>query len=172
LRRRAGYRAVREALAVSLRRVERFRIVQVSIQHNHVHLVVEARNKRELGRGLQGFAISCARQINRRLGRRGSVFADRYHARALGSPREVRNALSYVLNNWRHHGEHDRGFDPYSSARAFDGWAIAWRPRIAPGVELLPTAVARSWLLATGWRRHRLISPTETPGRPDRDAAR
>src|SRR5262249_51577855 len=28
---------------------------------------------------------------------------DRYHARSLSTPREVRNALVYVLNNWRKH---------------------------------------------------------------------
>jgi hypothetical protein len=161
---------VRDALVVSLERLERFRIVHVSIQHNHIHLIVEAKDRRELGRGVQGFSISCARRLNGRLGRRGAVFADRYHARALGTPREVRHGLSYVLNNWRHHGE-DLGaaaspFDSYSTARAFDGWSIAWRRRIDPDSELLPTAVARSWALGTGWRRHRLISPNEIPGRP------
>jgi hypothetical protein len=82
----------------------------------------------------------------------------------------VRSALSYVLNNWRHHDEL-RGcagtpFDPYSSARAFDGWSIPWRRRIHEDSELLPTAIARTWVLRTGWKRHRLIAPTETPGEP------
>jgi putative transposase len=167
LRRRNGYRAVREALAVSLARLDRFRIVHVSIQQSHIHLVVEARNKQELARGVRAFSISCARQLNRRLARCGGVFADRYHAQVLATPRQVRNSLSYVLNNWRHHGE-DRGHvglvDAYSSALAFDGWATAWRRRISPGQELLPTAVARTWLLTKGWRRHRLVAPTEIPG--------
>jgi putative transposase len=170
LRRRAGYRAVRDALFVSLPRLERFRIVHVSIQATHIHLLVEASDKRQLGRGLQGFAISCARQLNRRLGRQGGVFADRYHARALRSPREVRNALGYVLNNWRHHREHlghGEVFDFYSSARAFDGWSIRRQRKLAGNPELLPTAVARTWLLTTGWRRHRLISPSQTPGAVD-----
>jgi REP-associated tyrosine transposase len=170
LRRRDGYRAVRDALGACLARIARFRVVHLSIQHNHIHMVVEASSREALARGMQAFSISCARQLNRRLGRRGPVFADRYHARALGTPREVRHALSYVLNNWRHHrgqGAQPRVFDPYSSAPAFDGWAIAWRPRLTAQSELLPTACARSWLLATGWRRHRLVSPREIPGPPD-----
>ena len=174
LRRRVGYRAVREALGVTLRRLDRFRIVHVSIQHNHLHLIVEARDRRVLGRGMQGFSISCARQINRRLGRRGGVFADRYHARALGTPREVRHGLNYVLNNWRHHQEAAGArspFDPYSSASAFAGWTFSPRRSLTRESELLPTAVARFWLLTSGWKRRSgnrehalLISPMETPG--------
>jgi REP element-mobilizing transposase RayT len=176
MRRRVGYRAVRDALAVSARRVERFRIVHVSIQHDHVHLLVEARDKRELARGMQSFSISCARQLNRRLGRRGGVFADRYHARAMTTPREVRNGICYVLNNWRHHREPERGergpWDPYSSARAFAGWTIQPSRHLDRDAELLPTAFARSWLLTTGWRRHRPIAPHETPGLDSRGGAK
>jgi REP element-mobilizing transposase RayT len=166
LRRRAAYRAVRHALAVTTRRMDRFRIVHVSIQHDHIHLIVEASDRVQLSRGMQGFSISCARQLNGRLGRRGPVFADRYHAAQLGSPRQVRSAFAYVLNNWRHHGaaRSDLGFDPYSSARAFDGWSREPERRLTPGEELLPTAFARSWLLTKGWRRHRRVDPDEVPG--------
>jgi hypothetical protein len=40
------------------------------------------------------------------MGRSGKVFHERYHARHLRSPRQVRNVLVYVLNNWRKHDEH------------------------------------------------------------------
>jgi REP element-mobilizing transposase RayT len=167
LRRRIGYLAVRDALEVSARRADRFRIVHVSIQRSELHLLVEAADKRELAHGLQSFSISCARQLNRHLGRSGGVFADRYRAQVLTTPKEVRQALSYVLNNWRRHGENEGGkrgpWDPYSSARAFDGWTTAWRGRIAVRSKPLPTSPAQTWLLTSGWRRHRLISPTETP---------
>ena len=43
---------------------------------------------------MQAFAITTARQINASTGRKhGQGFADRYHACALGSPRQVRNGL-------------------------------------------------------------------------------
>jgi hypothetical protein len=41
----------------------------------------------------------------------GRVFVDRYHAHALLTPREVRAALVYVLQNWAKHGDGGQ-FDP------------------------------------------------------------
>lgn len=167
MRRRAGFQAVRDALIVSHERSDRFRIVQVSIQQHRIHLVCEARNRRTLARGMQAFCISFARQLNRRLRRSGQVFVDRYQVRPMVTPREVRDGLRYILNNWRLHGEHRRTtahFDPYSSALTFDGWASAWRDRIPQGGQPLPTAEARSALLTTDWRRYGLIKPTEPPG--------
>jgi hypothetical protein len=40
-----------------------------------------------------------ARTVNRVLGRRGPVLADRYHQHVLRTPREARHALAYVLLN-------------------------------------------------------------------------
>jgi hypothetical protein len=46
------------------------------------------------------------------LGRGGAVWGDRFHARDLKTPREVRHALVYVLNNHRKHGvDRDRRVD-------------------------------------------------------------
>src|SRR5215475_11029926 len=44
LRRRCVYKAIREATLTTARR-EDFRICHVSIQNNHVHMLVEANNK-------------------------------------------------------------------------------------------------------------------------------
>jgi len=102
------------------------------------------------------------------------VFADRYHATVLGSPRQVRNTLAYVMNNWRKHGEHHKPIaarwtkDPFSTALAFDGWtelagkrpANPYSGRYAP----LPVQEPVTWLLRIGWRRHGSISLTEVPG--------
>jgi hypothetical protein len=44
-----------------------------------------------------------ARAVNGHLGLNGKLFADRYHARALKTPRTVRLALRYVLLNFRKH---------------------------------------------------------------------
>ena len=104
----------------------------------------------------------------RALGRSGRLFEDRYHDVHLASPRQVRAALCYVLNNARRHGERLEarygGIDPFSSAWYFDGWADeGWRQAVGPPGGAPPVAPATHWLLTTGWRRHRLISPTEVP---------
>jgi REP element-mobilizing transposase RayT len=73
-----------------------FRVIQFSAQNDHLHLIVEADDGRALSNGVRGLAIRLARTVNRVLDRRGQVWADRYHARALTTPREVRNALVYA----------------------------------------------------------------------------
>jgi REP element-mobilizing transposase RayT len=168
---------------------ERFRNLHYSVQRDHVHLIVEASDKRALSTGVQSIAIRVARYVNDLLGRRGPLWADRWHGHALKTPREVRNALSYVLNNFKKHagqriGGHLRvkpvapGIDPCSSGEWFDGWR-EWQPssgtpppfvlrarrRADTGPEATERVVAkpRSWLAAVGWRRHGLIQLDEKP---------
>jgi hypothetical protein len=100
-----------------------FRLLHFSVQSNHVHLLVEARDKAHLTKGMRGLAIRTALAVNRALDRRGRVWCDRYHARALKTPREVRHGLVYVLANWKKHTP-ARGFDPCSSPWWFDGWKV------------------------------------------------
>src|SRR5262245_24345288 len=144
-----------------------FRICQFSIQGNHVHLVCEASSADRLARGIQGWSVRVARGINRKVGRRGQLFFDRYHATAITTPSQMRNTLCYVLQNARRHGaELDRrwhGVDPFSSAWWFDGWdSERWRLGLVSADEP-PVAPAKTWLLTTGWRRRGLIGVTEVP---------
>lgn len=168
LRSEAILHEVRRALAKGK---ERFgmRVVHYSVQDDHVHLVVEAADRRALTRGMRGLDVRLARGVNRAVGRTGRVLGDRYHARALRSPREVRNALAYVLLNWRKHSRSRRdAWDLASSGPVFDGWRGA-----DPGERLSPAlleriaetrAAPRLWLLRVGWRRAGLIAPVEIPG--------
>ena len=147
----------------------RLRLVHFSVQRDHVHLIVETENKSALSRGAQGLAVRIARALNRLMGRTGKVFADRYHARVLRTPRQTRNAIRYVLGNARKHGIAlpARGVDPCSSAAAFDGWA----GDIVTSSHELARAAAdavvhpSSWLLRIGWRRGGgLLDPDHRPG--------
>jgi hypothetical protein len=79
----------------------------------------------------------------------------------LPTPREVRNALVYVLANFKKHVRNAKGMDPRSSARWFDGWR---RPIVDPE-KPSPVARARTWLARVGWRRHGLIHVAEGPRR-------
>jgi putative transposase len=115
LRQDRAFSAVRSALCASSRRG--FRVIHFSVQRDHLHLLVEADTPVRFTRGLQGLAIRVAKAVNRVLGRHGRVWADRFHTRLLRTPREVRNALVYVLNNWRKHLRGSRGLDARFSAR-------------------------------------------------------
>ena len=160
---------VRRLRANLTRAKERFgaRVVHYSIQRDHLHLIVEADDRRALSRAMRGLGVRVARGVNGVLGCEGRVIADRYHAGALGTPREVRNALRYVLLNARRHGR-DALFDRASSAAAFDGWSRGDPSAVLPEEELraIRASVARprTWLSMVGWRRHGALDPTARPG--------
>jgi REP element-mobilizing transposase RayT len=147
---------------------EGFRVCHYSVQAHHIHLIVEAKDQPALSRGMQGLMIRMARGLNRVQGRCGKVFADRYFARILRTPREVRNCVAYVLNNTQRHrfgkgpGLRKVEFDPYSSAAAFDGWR---EELLRSPVDSQSAVVARpqTWLLNRGWRRHGLLIPAYVP---------
>jgi REP element-mobilizing transposase RayT len=167
LRNGRHYKVVHAALGAGAER-RGFRLVHYSVQRDHLHLIVEADDRRALARGMQGLNIRIARRLNRALKRSGPVLADRYHARVLGSPTEVRRALLYVLNNARHHAAQGRAtypqswIDPFSSAADFDGWS---RPVFAADETLERcTAAPRSSVLRGGWRRAGLLDPAAVPG--------
>jgi REP element-mobilizing transposase RayT len=166
LRRRDCYRLVYRVFCFACRR-DGFRICHYSVQGNHLHLICEAADERALSKGMQGFGIRLARAVNKRCGRQGAVFSGRYDARAITTPRQMRNVLCYVLNNDRRHNE-DFGpdgvrgsADPCSSALYFDGWDRA--PGVGPPGAALPVAPAQTWLLGVGWRRYGAIGVEEVP---------
>ena len=178
MRRRSMYKAMRDASIIAALRA-RFRIVHISIQRTHVHLLAEAEDQIALARGMQGFQISAARNINTALGtdkyrrRRGPVFADRYHVEVITSPKQARHTLLYVLNNWRRHREDQAGLpstwlvDPFSSGIMFPDWKeledkdVMWpvRETYDPLMVFRP----RSWLLREGWKIHGPISARDVP---------
>ena len=148
-----------------------FRIAEFNVLQNHLHLVVEAAGKEALQLGMQGFEIRLARRLNSATKRSGKLFAQRYHARALTTPTQVRNTLRYVLLNRRHHAAEKYAarnwIDPWSSAAWFDGWSKpivvdSWWKRELVGTEA-PTRRATTWLLTTGWKRLGLIDYDDRP---------
>jgi hypothetical protein len=134
-------------------------------------------DRRSLTRGIQGLSIRLAKAVNRRLQRHGKVFADRYHARALRTPREARLALRYVLTNTKKHSLGTAGVPPgfvdgRSSAPWFDGWnrpcelafVSNWAGALEPkGRDEVPIMSARTWLLRIGWRREGPLDVDDGP---------
>lgn len=86
LRKRHIYKALRKALMRALARND-FRVVHISIQGTHVHLLAEADNRLALARGMKAFEISAAKHINAALPRdargarrRGTIRCDEVRA--------------------------------------------------------------------------------------------
>jgi len=136
------YAVVREALRDGRQRLG-VRLIHFSVQSNHLHLMVEAAGAVALGRGMKGLAVRLARRLNRLLGRRGQVFADRFHAHVLRSPREVRNALGYVVHNYPRHLERDGYVMPLGQRDLLS--SALWLT--APPPEGAPVVAAQTWLL-------------------------
>jgi len=179
LRTRFMFPTLRDAIAKANRQLPAaFRVCEFSVQEDHIHLLVEAATPGALSRGMRGLALRMALAINRLLFRRGPVFADRWHGRLLTRPREVRNALVYVLANYRKHRGASCGevgaWDVFSSAPYFRGFrefggeapcdcredAV---PRALIPPDRSPVLPANTWLLREGWRRYGLISVNEEP---------
>jgi putative transposase len=168
--RRPKTRPVLEACFRDGKEREGFRLIHYSIQHHHLHLIVEAQGAGALSQGARGLSIRIARHLNLLWGRKGRVFAERYFARTLKTPREVRNALRYVLlNGARHDAKRgvvfaSWGLDPYSSARTFDGFRGLEQRVLSETAS--PVAKAQTYLLCRAWRVHGLISLSDIPGVP------
>ncbi len=152
LRSERSYAVIHRALEAARRRMD-VRIVHFTIEGNHLHLIAEASGTRALANAVRALSIRLARGLNRMMDRSGPVFADRYHARVLRTPAEVRNAVRYVVGN---HASHQarRGrpmrkgwVDPFSSA-------TVKVPRAAQGVLFAEpvTAAAETWLLRAAVR--------------------
>ena len=177
LRRRDAYHAMRRAMRTVLDRDD-FRIVQISLERDHAHLIVEATDRIALASGMHVFETVAAKLLNkvvtRETGRlrRGRVFGDRYHAVVIRSPKQMRNTLAYVLNNWRRHKQDQHAdtmfwdVDYFSSGATFTGWKERdGTPHPLPkGYEPLPVRGPKTWLLSVGWRKAGSISMYARPG--------
>ncbi|MCA1829689.1 MAG: transposase, partial [Myxococcales bacterium] len=146
LRSQRCFRVVKQALHDALGRFG-LRVIDFSLQGNHLHLILEADNSASLSRGMQGLCVRIARALNRLMERKGHVFADHFHSRLLLSPTEVMRAIQYVVDNHRKHYGHT-GTDPYAST------ALPAPERD----EVLARPV--TWVLRGGWRRALLRSGT------------
>ena len=90
------------------------------------------------------------------------MWSGRYHRTDLKTPRQVRNALVYVLNNARRHAVITSPalvIDGGSSAPWFQGWSLPRTVREGPR----PTELARTALLERLWQKHGKINPLESP---------
>lgn len=146
LQSRVGMRVIRAVFTIARDRLG-MRITQYSIQANHIHLIVEATGRHALSRAMKGLCVRIARRLNRATGRKGQVFADRYHAHILRTPSEVRNAVRYVMNNSRTHAKRAGRrwrwvIDPYAGGPCRESFVESCQSLISE---------PRSYLLRVAW---------------------
>jgi len=167
LRSRALLAELRESFGQACSQPD-FRLVHYSVQRNHFHLIVEAKDQQALGRGMKSIGARIARAIQRVFELSGRILSGAYHAHILRCPSEVRKALAYVLLNVRKHFKQVKGtpppvrLDEASSARWFDGFT---RKLACDRTSPMEVAPPQLWVLQKGWRRAGgLIDPATVPG--------
>ena len=147
LRSRRIFRRLERAFYIASDRFG-MRITHFHVLGNHLHLIVEAEDKRALSRGMQGLGIRIAKAVNRILGLKGAVLADRYFARRLFTPGEVRRAIDYVLRNHVKHFDSADIISRYSSEWYFTLGADTFPPVAAPYTWMVREATGRAPPLA------------------------
>ena len=85
--------------AIMRGRLKGLKIIHYTLEYNHVHILVEAKNNRVLHQGMQSFGITLSKAINRFKKAKGTVYKHRYHFRQISSLRDLRNVVKYILNN-------------------------------------------------------------------------
>jgi REP element-mobilizing transposase RayT len=138
LRSRRFLRELRTSLRDACER-QGFRVVHYSVQHDHLHLLVESAGKEALGRGMKAISARVARAVQRTFGLAGAILHGRYHLRILRTPPEVRSALAYV-----------------SSTRANTGRSAAARPSVSTRPPRAATSTAGGRRSEGGARRSHL----------------
>jgi putative transposase len=160
LRTRRCFLVIAAAL-VAVRAEEGFRVVGFSLQSNHLHLLVEADSSEALSRAMHGLGVRIARGLNKLMGRSGPVFRERYFARVLATPTEVKRAQEYIARNTaKHAAEYGKRLpadfrDPYTAGYFGNRLLL---PSGAEGLVQEPT----QYLLTQGWK---LVASDTAPRR-------
>ena len=165
--------AIRKVIAAA--KSKGVRVVHYSVQENHIHLMAEAKSAADLSSQMRTLFSRIAFAVNEVAKRRGRLFRDRHHRHALKTPREVRNALVYILFNDRKHSAQSTAnastaptVDRCSSVYWMHDWAPSDKPPAGGILPLAdaPTSRPQTWLARWGWHRgapSRLLRFSETP---------
>ncbi len=72
------------------------RVLNYIVASNHVHLLVHDRGQGEIARSMQLVAGRTGQEYNRRKGRQGAFWEDRYHATAVDCEEYLARCLAYI----------------------------------------------------------------------------
>lgn len=163
IRRKPALRAFQRAI----QRAQDFglHVLHYSILSNHIHMIVEAKDKKALRSGMSSIATSFAIASQRLFHIKGAIFHGRYHLKVIRTIRQMRNTLEYVLLNYCKHVDFVEHIDSFSSGGHFPHWRKLiprrrWNDVLGWGVDGLSDKLdtaglsrPRSWLARQGWMR-------------------
>jgi REP element-mobilizing transposase RayT len=116
LRSKVLYKEIRQSMKRA--RILGIRIIHFTVQRDHVHMMMEADNKQQLGESMRVLSISLSKRLSHVLKRKVKALKSRYHLHILKSLQEIKNAKNYIVNNSIKHGTSDAD-DFYSSEIKF-----------------------------------------------------
>ena len=144
------------------RRSTGFRVIHFSIQQDHGHFIVEGDEARRARGGMHGLAIRLALAVNRALGRKGQVVGDRYHARPLTTPRQMRTAWSTCCSTSASTSARPRASTRAARGRTFRGGSARPRSQTRPRRR---RRRSRGWRASAGDARAGRCGSRNTPPR-------
>lgn len=110
IKKKASLQILKRALINA--RKQGLRIVHFSMQSNHIHLIVEAKDNSVLTSGMRALTVTFAKGL-----KQGRIQLERYHLHVLKTKREVKHAIHYVAFNQQ---KHEKGtytlIDEFTSA--------------------------------------------------------
>ncbi len=122
---------------------------------NHIHLLVKDRGQGEIAQSMQLMAGRTGQAYNRRKGRKGAFWEDRYHATVVDTDNHLRRCLAYIDLNMVRAGavSHPREWD-VSGYREIqlppERYALVDRPTLASllGLDAIGALAAaqRQWI--------------------------
>lgn len=118
-------------------RKQQLRVIHFTLEHDHVHLLIEAENNRVLGKGMQAFGVTLSKAINRLKKLTGQVYKHRYHFRKITSSRQLKNVMSYIFRNGMKHGTSKNLISGYNSIQAEKKFRLFYKGRIELDFELI-----------------------------------
>jgi REP element-mobilizing transposase RayT len=79
------------------------RIIHFSVQRDHIHFLIEAQNKTQLGQSMRVLSISLTKRLSQVLKKKIKALKTRYHLHILESLKEINNVANYIKNNGQKH---------------------------------------------------------------------
>lgn len=143
---KASLRILKRALINA--RKQGLRIVHFSMQSNHIHLIIEAKDNSILTSGMRALTVTFAKGI-----KMGRIQVERYHLHILRTKREVKHAVHYVAFNKQ---KHEKGtytvIDEFTSALSDLKIVKAYAKRMRITIRILGSLVLemdkpKIWLL-------------------------